>query len=151
IKKMLDVFALPPIKEARRTETAVRFDKVLPFPAEMMKDYKNPTPIDVIRKDPDKYPLRAAIVDAVEKLRKLDSSDLALPTELMEAQVNDAAKAALQKQQRVPARVMLVLTNVKEALEKLAEERKEEKSKFWQATYDYVLAQAKARYVYVSE
>jgi hypothetical protein len=152
IKKMLDVFALPPLKEARRSDNAVRFDKVLPFSAEAMKDYKNPTPVEEIKKNPDKYPLRTAVVNAIEKLRKLDSGELALPTELRGEQ-NDAAKANFARLQRGPARVLNDVNNVIGALtsEKIADSRKEEKSKFWQATYDYVLAQAKARYVYVME
>jgi len=151
IKKLMDVFTLPPIKEARRGETAVRFDQVLPFPVEIMKDYMNNTTIEQIKNNPDRYPLRVAVVDAIEKLRRFDAADMALPTRLTKADRTDANKNNLSKLQRAPARVMAQLDLVIQSLQKAAEERKDEKSRFWQATFDYVLAQAKARYVYVNE
>jgi hypothetical protein len=151
IKKMLDIFAVPPIKEARIGASEVRFDRVLPFQTEVMKDYMNNTTVEQIKSDSEKYPLRAAVISAIETLRKLDSADMALPTSLTEGDRNDAAKNKFAKDQRAPARVILQLGNVIEALQKAGEERKEEKSKFWQATFDYVMAQAKARYVYTNE
>jgi hypothetical protein len=46
---------------------------------------------------------------------------------------------------------MQLLETLNESLQKVAEERKEEKSKFWQATLDYAMAQVKFRFVYVHE
>lgn len=151
VRKLLDIFKLPPIKEARTTETTVQIDEVLPFTAEAMAEYRNTGPLETIKKNPDKYPLRIAVLDAIEKLRALDASDIALPTQLSEADRSDAAKGNLARLQRGPARVMQQLEELRESLAQAGEERKEEKSKFWQATFDYVMAQVNARYVYVHE
>jgi hypothetical protein len=53
--------------------------------------------------------------------------------------------------QRGPARVMETLEVLVASLQKAIDERKEEKSKFWQATLDYAMAAVKVRYVYVME
>jgi len=150
-KKIIDLLTLPPIKQARATESAVRLDQVLPFMTAAMENYKNDTSIDEIKKNPDKYPVRFAAVNALEKLRGVTASGIALPTELRESDRTDAAKAGLGKLQRGPARIMETLDDLVASLQKAIDDRKEEKSKFWQATLDYAMAEVKARYVYVME
>jgi len=151
VKKIMDLLSLPPIKQARATESAVRLEQVLPFMMSAMQDYRNDATIVQIKKSPDKYPVRFAAIDALEKLRGAMSGGLALPTELRESDRTDAAKANLGKLQRAPARIMDTLDSLVASLQKASEERKEEKSKFWQATLDYAMAEVKARYVYVME
>jgi hypothetical protein len=151
IRKILDLLTLPSIKQARTTASAVELEHVLPFMAAAMKDYRSDVTIEQIKKAPDKYPVRFAAIDALEKLRKVSAGDLALPTELRQSDRTDAAKANLGKLQRGPARVMETLDELTASLQKAAEERSEEKSKFWQATLDYAMAEVKARYVYVME
>ncbi len=147
----MDLLVLPPIKQARSTESAVRLDEVLPFAMVDMKDYRNDATIEQIKKERDKYPVRFAVIDALEKLRGITASGLALPTELRESDRTDAAKAGLGKLQRGPARIMETLDTLLASLQKASEERSEEKSKFWHATLDYAIAEVKARYVYVME
>src|SRR5262249_32660239 len=130
MKKMLDIFALPPVREARHGASSVRFDQVLPFSADVMKDYMNNTTVEQIKANPEKYPLRKAAVEAIETLRKLDGAESTLPTSLRENEVNDANKARLSRLQKPTAAVMLQLKNILEALQKAGEERKDEKSKF---------------------
>jgi hypothetical protein len=151
LKKMMDIFSLPPVREAQHGVSSVRFDQVLPFSADVMKDYMNNTSVEQIRANPEKYPLRKAVVDAIETLRKLDGAESTLPTSLRENEVNDANKARLSRLQKPTAAVMLQLKNILEALQKAGEERKDEKSKFWQATFDYIVARVQARYVFVNE
>jgi len=151
VKKMLDIFALPPLKQTRISDSSLRVDQILPFTVEAMKDYRSDVPLDAIKKNADKYPLRIAVLDVIDELRKLNSGDISLPTELTEADRSDASKGNLAKLQREPARLMQKLSELEEKLGKAAEGRGEEKSKFWLATLDYLIAQLKARYVYVHE
>lgn len=151
VRRIVDFFALPPIKEARKDSPEVRFDEILPFRAERLSDYRAGMTADQVRREAERYPFRAAIVDAIEELRKLDSGEGALPATLTEADRSDAAKAAFARMQRGPARVMHVLEELAAKLERVAAERENEKSKFWRATFDYLQAQIRARHIYVNE
>lgn len=155
IQKLLAEIDVPPVKQARDTDAVVKFDAVVPFPADALKEYADDgISIDDIKKNKEKYPLRFATIDAVEKMRLLketEKSETDLPDKVSQAEINDATKNALVRLQRGPARVMLKLRTLVEDLDKAAEERKQEKSKRWQANFDYVSAMAKARLAYVHE
>ena len=153
IEALLDEIALPAMKPAKASDTRVRFDRVFPFLAETMKDYDDKVSIDAIKKNKDKYPLRAAVIDAAEVIRGLNASgtEMVLPDRISESDRTDAQKTNFARLQRGPARILQRLETVMEALQKAGDERKEEKSKRWQAHFDYVSAQVKARYVYIHE
>src|SRR5262249_49762229 len=55
------------------------------------------------------------------------------------------------RQQGGPAKMLVELHDVLEQMEQASSERDKEPSRRWQAHYDYVLAQLKARMVYVNE
>src|SRR5262249_37901202 len=84
------------------------------------------------------FPLRAAVVDAVDLLRKYGKTPL---MELFRGTTNDQVKAAVLQSQREPARIIGELQEGLDLLRKAGETRDEEKSPRWQAHYDYVLAQ----------
>ena len=155
VQKLLAEIDVPPIKQARNSDAVVKFDAVVPFSADAMKAYADDgVSIEEIKKNPEKYPLRFATVKAIEELRMLKEKEAAeadLPETISPEQITDANKQALLRIQRSPARVQLVLRNLNELLEKAAEDRKEEKSKRWQANFDFVVAMVKARLAYIHE
>lgn len=153
IERLLNEIMLPPLKMRKSTDTDIRFDRVFPFMADAVKEYMDKTTIEQIKKEKDKYPLRFAVISAVEQLRAMDAdpSGFALPDTITEADRTDAAKNNLARLQRGPARVMQKLEEIMDMLNKAGEERKGEKSKRWQAHFDYVSARVKSRYVYVHE
>jgi hypothetical protein len=158
IHDILREIEIPPIKVEKEKDIGFQFDRVLPFSGDVMDKFKLDKSIEEIKKEveskPDKYPLRMAVINAVEGLRDLRGSEAGekdLPDTFDKAQDTDAAKAAFKKLQQSPARVMAKLLELHADLEKAGEDRKDEKSKRWQAHYDYVLAQVKFRYAYMNE
>src|SRR3954449_11755506 len=98
------------------------------------------------------YPLRVAVIHAVEALDKLARSGKGKLLEEFRGQTTDDVKRSITESQKDgPARLALELSEAHEELEKVAGKRGEEKSKRWQDHYDYVTAQVKARWAYVQE
>jgi hypothetical protein len=158
IRDILREIEIPTIKVEKEKDVGFQFDKVLPFSGDVMDKFKLDKSIEEIKKEienkPDKYPLRIAVINAVEGLRELRNSEAGekdLPDTYDKAQDNDARKAAFKKLQESPARVMAKLRDLHDDLEKAGEDRKDEKSKRWQAHYDYILAQVKFRLAYMNE
>ncbi len=151
VRQLVDFFLLPPIKEARKTASGIRFDEIFPFRKDLLDEYRNHMTAEQVRQQAAQYPVRAAVVHALEQIRGLESGEVALPATLTEADRSDSAKANFARMQRAPARVMNVLEELDQELERALEHRDAEKSKFWQLTFDYVRAQVKARHVYVNE
>jgi hypothetical protein len=153
IESLLDQILLPSLKPGKASDAQVRFDKVFPFMTETMKEYNDNVTNEEIKKNKEKYPLRFAVVDAVERLRAMNrgGTEIALPTTITETDRSDANKTILARLQRGPARVLKDLDTIMEMLAKAADQRKDEKSKRWQAHFDYINAQVKSRYVYIHE
>ena len=63
----------------------------------------------------------------------------------------DDGKKKILATQRVPASREQILNELRDKLEAVGKTREMEKSKRWQANYDYILAQVKARQVYISQ
>jgi hypothetical protein len=163
--------AVPPLKlprdQARVSETpdqlAVRLAAIFPFGAEALEpyaaDYKD---LREVMSQPRKFPLRVAVVKAVEALDrqgrlnrvrlgdKEETSDRLI--EEFRGRTNDQVKKSLtESQQRGPARMLVELEDVLEEMRKVGAKRAEELSKRWQVHYDYVLAQLMSRIVYLHE
>src|SRR5579864_1680086 len=159
IRDILREIEIPPIKvEKDKGDIGFQFDRVLPFSGDVMDKFKLDKSIEEIKKEvegkPEKYPLRMAVINAVEGLRELRGSEAGekdLPDTFDKAQDTDARKAAFKKLQESPARVMAKLRDLHDDLEKAGEDRKDEKSKRWQAHYDYIFAQVKFRLAYMNE
>src|SRR5439155_5840277 len=111
---------------------------------------------------PQTYPLRVAVVRAVEALDrqgrlnrvklgdKEETADRLI--EEFRGQTTDQVKKSLtESQEKGPARMLVELEDVLEEMQKVGAKRDQEPSKRWQAHYDYVLAQLKARIVYLHE
>jgi hypothetical protein len=150
--------ALPPMKPVREGQEAgheesSRLAGIVPFRAEALKgyeaDYSN---VRELLDRPEKFPLRVAVIRAVEALDKLARSGRGkLMDEFRGPATDDVKKSITDNQKEGPARLELELATALEELEKAAEKRDSEKSRRWQAHFDYVLAQVKARKSYVAE
>jgi len=107
---------------------------------------------DEVRKKPEKYPLRAAVLAAVDLLRK-HSEESPPATEFVAPLPKD--RPTLLKRivegQKPLARQMEELKEVQERLEGLEIQRKREPSKRWQAHYDFILSHVQLRHAYLFE
>lgn len=93
---------------------------------------------EAVRKDADRYPVRAAVlqaVDALGKVRKLTGK-----LELHETEVSDAGKARLVKLQEDIAAAILFLDEASTALAGTAGKRSAEPSKRWRVHHAYLSA-----------
>ncbi|HEV3144243.1 MAG TPA: hypothetical protein VGZ47_10190, partial [Gemmataceae bacterium] len=105
-----------------------------------------------VRKKPDKYPLRSAVLAAVDLVRKQAQE----PTPAIEFAVplpkdRPALMKRIAESQKPLARQMAELKEAQERLEGVEDHRKREPSKRWQAHYDYILSHVQLRYAYIFE
>jgi hypothetical protein len=115
-----------------------------------------------ILQNPTEYPLRVTVIRTVAALNRqgrlgkvrIGDKDVNVARPLTEFRgpADDRRKRELTENQKAgPAKMLLELTELHEAMENVGAVRGKEKSKRWQAHYDYVLAQLKARMVYLNE
>lgn len=154
----------PPIRAKSADEILApeTLQSVTPFSAaalaEYAADYRD---LDEIKKNPEKYPLRVAVLNAVEVLHRHARGDVlvgrtrkqvGLLREEFSGPTTDAMKKTIEKEQTLgPGAMYLELEELYKSLEAVGEKKADEKSKRWLAHYDYVLAMAKARFAYVNE
>jgi hypothetical protein len=148
IRDLLQEIDIPAIKLVRENTTPLRVEELLPFSGKLMQDYRADYNSLDENKNEEKYPLRAAVLEAIEVLRKHGKFPL---QEHFAGGNSDQLKQQILKQQEQPARIIGELSAALETLKDLEEKRGEEKSKRWQAHYDYITAQLMARIVYVTE
>lgn len=150
---------LPPVKAAlKKDEKETKLADNFPFTEAALKDYVNDGPtFEDIQKAPEKFekefPLRVATVEALIEMRKLveEKSKDDLPEEIR-APITDQFKARITNNfQRLITTRQGILEEQKEKLETVAKKREMEKSKRWQANYDYAMAQTKIRLAYIFE
>lgn len=91
-----------------------------------------------VRRDPMRYPLRAAVLDAVDVLR--DARALPTAASVRTEDLTDKGKKAVVERQQAAARLILRLEEAIAALDALADARKKEPSRRWQAHFDYAAA-----------
>src|SRR5262249_37180635 len=112
--------------------------------------YADDTTPEQVRANPDKYPVRAAVLEAVEVLRTVRAAQVAaggdLPEELKQ-EPDHPFNERLRRNQKKPGGVEGALQEIEEKLVK-AGEKAEEKSPRWRANYDFVLAEVKLRRAY---
>jgi hypothetical protein len=149
--KLID---LPPLRSDKALAAAFG-GKGFPVPADALKDYlTDGMTLDAAAKEKEKYPVRAAAANAILTMRKVwrgagkDGGGL---RETFVGEATDRVKKSILAEQEVPARIILELDQVIEACEKLEPELAKEPSKRWRATFQYALAQARARWVYMNE
>jgi Caspase domain len=165
VKAIFDEIKCPPIKNtaAEQGTSTEELEFVYPYSADVLKSYvPDYGTVRELLEAPEKYPLRVGVLKAVEVLERHGQGEILVGStrknvgvlrEEFAGPANDAAKKTILKEQHDgPAAMYLELEDSLKALEKLSEARKDqEKSKRWQAHYDYVLALTKARFAYVNE
>lgn len=157
--KVADAFALldlPPVRSSQSAAVGAA-GQSLYVPAEALAPYlAEAMPVDEAIKQKEKFPIRAAAARWLLSIRNVwkraeggDSKSGLRETFVGEA--NDAVKKSILKEQEVPARIILELEGIITEGEKLEKELDKEPSKRWRATFQYALAQAKARWAYMNE
>ena len=154
IEGILREIEIPPIKLIREQTAPLLIGALIPFPARTMEPYKaDKVSISEVEAAAEKYPLRVSILRVVKQLNDEFSPEKAAVSfrESFSGGKSDQIKAEILKEQTKPARVLLDLQESLDQLRNAGGKRDQEKSKRWQAHYDYVLAQLLARIAYVSE
>jgi hypothetical protein len=158
VQKILDEIARVPTPRAGRPgvqETLRGGDsfsvKALPaFAAKDLElftpDYKSWTEFETKEKE---FPLRSAVVKAAAALQE-NTSKFTMK-EFFTGTTTAAVKKAVLKEQVAPGQAILSLEEALDELLQAGEKRKKEKSKRWQAHFDYVMARLKSRLIYVYE
>lgn len=147
---------IPPV---RGESQALRPSHLPPFSSKLLEEYETDQKFanfDQLRaqvmKDAEKYPLRAAVVEAIEDLRK--SNSFTFTESLFSpggATLDPKVKAKFLETQKEPGKVIFGLENSLAKLVEVEDKRDEEKSKRWQVTFDYAKARLQSRLVYIYE
>ncbi|OWK39444.1 hypothetical protein FRUB_06007 [Fimbriiglobus ruber] len=155
IAKITKIIDLPPIRQNTSGDEEP-IETLIPFTEEAMKDYKTDMSEEDIKKDPEKYKVRIAALDTLEAIRKVWTATQAKDgssglRETFTGDSNDAVKKQIIAEQETPARIILELDERVKAMEMVMGDLEKEESKFWKATFQYTLAQAKARLAFMNE
>jgi hypothetical protein len=144
--------AIPPVKLTREGLLPLQYESLPPFSGKALEAYKpDYTSLKDLRAKLDQYPLRKAVLNAADVLKKHAKSFREdFPAGGGGALTADEKKKILEQQQD-PAKINAELEEALEELIDVGKERDQEKSKRWQANYDYVLARLTARMAYVEE
>src|SRR5262249_18822191 len=94
------------------------------------------------------YPVRRAVFDAILALE--DSHKLQL-RETQFGPINDSIKASVLKEQKRPGRIISKMEEALDAMLALESKLEQEKSKRWQAHFEFTLARLQARLIYMYE
>ncbi len=142
---------LPPLKEDIGQDNLSTF----PFNVELLKAYEADIPIQEITTNKNKYPLRAAVLDAFEVIREVWAGNPAaggakgLPN-VIKAPITDATKKMIADGLDFYAIGIAKLELIDSTLDSLEGMRANE-PKRWQAHYDYARAAVKIRIAYLQE
>jgi len=145
-----EVNLLPSIRGGRAPIPA---SSMLPFVTKLKgyeADYSGIKEVEMLAKDAEKYPLRAAYFEAVEVLKECAKFPV---KEYQPGPVTDALKKQIEALQKdVPGLLDFELKRVKAKLDELDEtERDKETSKRWLANFDYVRAMVTAKIIFLNE
>jgi uncharacterized coiled-coil protein SlyX len=122
------------------------------FPAAALAGYEADVSIDVIRKpeNAEMYAIRLAALDAIGVVRDIwGKYRLVIRTEFS-GEPTDEVKKTIMEEQKEMSRAILKLEAAVNRLEKVREKREDE-TKRWQATFDYALALARSRLIFMQE
>jgi hypothetical protein len=154
VRAILDEIALPPIKLTSELTTPLHIEALVPFSAKKLEPYRaDYRSLSAIEDNPDKYPLRAVVLQAVRVINKEFNphNDAFALRDSFPGGNSEAVKAQIAERQTKPALIHEKLTEALENLKKVGEERDKEPSKRWQCHYDYIYAALLARIAYVYE
>jgi hypothetical protein len=151
VRKILDELKLvPPVRPARDPRSGLTADTLPPFPAKALEPYEaDYMSLAEIEQNPEKYPLRVAVLRAAKVLR--ENVDQFHMKEVFNGNTSAQIKRQVLKEQVDPGKSILFLKDALDDLKKAGEKRDKEPSKRWQANYDFVLARLESRLVYVYE
>jgi Caspase domain len=141
---------VPPVHSINDAANDISVEALPRFPAKALEPYQaDYASLAEIEKNPAKYPLRVAVLKAARVLR--DDIDKFRMKEVFNGRNNAQVKQQVAREQVDPGKSILALKEALDELKNAGETRKQEKSKRWQANYDYVLARLESRLVYVYE
>ena len=151
IRSIEKEFYLPPIRPGL-AETGLAD---LPFLDSVMKNYMADVPEEEIRKNKEKYRLRAVTLDAFDALREIwgtspDAGGLGNLDETIDAPITEDVKKKINKGLEAYAIGIAKLELINIELDNVAS-LKQGETKRWQAHYDYARAVVKARLAYLNE
>lgn len=167
VEAVLDQISTPPIKVTH--ELPLRYDALPPFSKEALKEYEDDSP-------DSNSPLRQAVTKAravlwaiypgqapkslsaeVRTMRQGDLPQLNILKDGYRAPAGGKAEAQFKNRVENDERhVALLMRAIDDALNelrepKVVEARESEKSKRWQANYDFIVARAELEYAYLFE
>jgi hypothetical protein len=149
VRAILREIELPPFRVVQGATAPFPLETLLFFSAKDLEAYRADYSSLEELKDPAKSPVRAATLEAIGAIRKaVEETELQL--NFMRA-TGEAVKKEVLEDQRKPARIRGELTEALDKLVAAGAKRSAEKSKRWQAHYDFVHAQLLARIAFLDE
>ena len=150
VKKLIAPAELPPLRPGESADQPI--ETILPFPADALKAFQpDLVTAEQVKKEPDKYPVRAAALDALGYIRVQWGQAGKNVMDRFDGATNDAVKKTVRGRQEAPARIILELEEKSRAMDALLPEVEKEKSKYWQVTFLYALAEVKTRLAFMHE
>lgn len=145
-RAILQELKLPPIFVGEAVDPL----PLLPYDSALLKPYLPDVPLEDIPKDADKYPLRLAVLHALQTLRDAAEPLIGKAITTVKSPVNDAYKNTIKTAQDPLA---VATSNLELELKALEEARKyrDKETRRWQAHYDYVLGQVQLRLAAMNE
>src|SRR5262249_53941174 len=124
VRGILEEIGLPPIKPAL-DQTPLEFDVLIPFDAKKLKSYKADATTQEILANPEKYPLRAAVLKVVKLLTEHFNPEKAsvVLRDYFGGNNGEQGKKQVLAEQRAPAMVLAELREAKEELDKAGQAR----------------------------
>jgi hypothetical protein len=149
IKDEIDL--IPPARKTRQPP-----DFLPPFSAKVIEVYqKDYQTLDILKKmikdEPEKYPVRAAVLDAIDALRANDKITIVERLTGGAGPIDKKIKEKFLKDQQAPGMSIFELERVLKKLEEAKGKLDQEPAKRWQAHYHYALARFQSRVVYLYE
>ena len=154
IRSILKEIELPPIRLAREETASLEIETLVPFASKRMERYQ---PDDVSLKEaeanPQKYPVRAAVLEVVKLLNEKFNPHNAtfILRDSFGGGSSDRVKQEITNEQQGPAELLALLHEAERRLDKADRKRDQEESKRWLAHFDYIQAELLARIAYVHE
>lgn len=149
VGKMIALLELPGLRTDITLPAGLAL--VYPFDANTMRQYAADDITDEESVKSDKFPLRKATWDALNFIREHWKFGEGVGIrESLNGSADDALKKEIVKEQGPVARLELELKTHMDNLE-IAARKSPEKSKRWQAVFEYTLAQIQMRWAFVNE
>jgi hypothetical protein len=152
VKTILDEMnRIPPVRAGRNSarESQLQPDKLPAFSTAKLKDFAPDYRPEELDAQAEKSPFRKAVLDAVKALNE-NSKKFVMIEEFKGANTGQV-KGQIKDRQGAPGKAKFYLKEALEELHEAGKKRSAEKSKRWQALYDYVRMRLLARLIYVSE